>query len=475
MTVRTWLPAVLLVMAILATTEPANAAKRVALVIGNSAYKYTAELPNPQNDARLMSDVLKNLGFEVEVGIDLKMSEMNNKLRKFSSALEDAQIALFFYAGHGLQVDGENYLVPIDAELKEARHLDFESMSMRLVLDQLGHGNQRTSLIFLDACRNNPLARKLRQSIGQSRSINVGRGLARIESGGGTLIAYATAPDDVAADGLGKNSPFTAALAKWVQVPDLEVRQVMTRVRQSVYEETDRTQLPWDHSSLFGDFYFKRSERPDYDQALDREFWQAIKDSNDAGLFEVYLEKFPGGVFAQVARYRISNLNKPNDGPPPEQPAGPNIDEPDPNFPSVDTVPERQDVQQAVVDPEQQLEDGVASTGTSIDGLWRGEAVVKQWEGITYCKGEFDFKAKINGQRIEGEMRRGEQVFTVSGEIDTRGRFARVWGSSRRLNIRFSGGLSGGEISGAWSGDIASSPQYAGSCKGIFRLSRQSE
>jgi uncharacterized caspase-like protein len=182
------------------------------LVIGNSAYKNTGTLANPKNDAADLSAVLKNVGFQVIDGFDLNKTSLERKIRDFAVALQGAEVGLFFYAGHGLQVAGQNYLVPIDAELSTPSALDFEMVRLDLVQRTMERETQ-TNILFLDACRNNPLARNLARAMG-TRSMEIGRGLAPMESGVGTLISFSTQPGNVALDGSGRNSPFAGALVK---------------------------------------------------------------------------------------------------------------------------------------------------------------------------------------------------------------------------------------------------------------------
>jgi Caspase domain len=231
--------------------------ERVALVIGNSRYEDDDSLPNTLNDARAVAEVLGTLGFTVERGIDLDGRETEAALRRFSRLLEDADVGLFYYAGHGLQVHGTNYIVPVDAKIDRESDLLFDAVELNSVL-RLLEERPRTSLVFLDACRDNPFARNLARSMGASRAVSVGSGLAQMQSGIGTLIAYATQPNNVALDGTedGRNSPFTRALVDHIATPGIEVRQMLSRVRKAVIEETDGAQVPWDHSSLIGDFYF---------------------------------------------------------------------------------------------------------------------------------------------------------------------------------------------------------------------------
>lgn len=235
---------------------PALADKRVALVIGNSAYIHSPPLPNPVNDASAMAKALTEAGFEVVVGLDLSKATFDAKVREFSRSLEGADVGLLFYAGHGLQVAGRNYLVPIDAALSKERDLDFEGVTLDFVLKQMELGREdKTNVVFLDACRDNPLSRNLARTMG-TRSASVGRGLAEVQTGVGTFVSYSTQPGNVALDGSGANSPFTTALVKGVRATGQNLTSVMVGVRKDVLAATQGKQVPWDHSSLTGDFYF---------------------------------------------------------------------------------------------------------------------------------------------------------------------------------------------------------------------------
>jgi uncharacterized caspase-like protein len=236
---------------------PAAAAKRVAFVVGNGAYRQAAALPNPVNDAADMAKALTAAGFDVVLGLDLDRRAFDGKLREFARQVDGADTAVLFYAGHGLQVSGNNYLVPVDAGLASERDLDFEAVSLNFVLRQMEVGREgKTSIVFLDACRNNPLARNLARSMG-TRSATVGQGLAEVQTGVGTFIAYATQPGNVALDGSGRNSPFTQALSAHVSEPGKNLTSIMIEVRNDVLKVTDGRQVPWDHSALTSEFYFQ--------------------------------------------------------------------------------------------------------------------------------------------------------------------------------------------------------------------------
>jgi uncharacterized caspase-like protein len=239
--------------ALVATLAPAQAEKRVALIVGNSAYQHAPRLANPGNDAGDMAAKLRGLGFEVVDGIDLGKRDMEKRIRAFSDILAGADVGLFYYAGHGLQVDGRNFLAPIDAELRAESDLDFEAVELELVLKQMVR-NAPTSIVFLDACRDNPLAVNLAKV---SRTIAIGRGLARVETPASMMIVYATEPGKVALDGAGRNSPFTAALLRHIGTEGASISDVMIDVRNDVLKETGGQQRPFESASLTGQFYFK--------------------------------------------------------------------------------------------------------------------------------------------------------------------------------------------------------------------------
>jgi uncharacterized caspase-like protein len=247
--------AILLLVATLIPHDGARAAsRRLALVIGNSAYQHGPALRNPRNDASDLAAVLEQLGFTVIRGIDLDKAAMDRKIQDFAAALHGAEAGVFFYAGHGLQVDGINYLVPIDAALASAASPDFELVKLDVVQRSMER-ESATNILFLDACRNNPLARNLALSMG-TRSAAIGRGLAPVESGVGTLISFSTQPGNVALDGNGRNSPFTAALLKQLASSHDDLSSLLINVRNDVMSSTQNRQVPWEHSALRARFYF---------------------------------------------------------------------------------------------------------------------------------------------------------------------------------------------------------------------------
>jgi uncharacterized caspase-like protein len=243
-------------IALVCTFTPASAEKRVALVVGNTHYQHSPALGNPVNDANDVADVLKSLGFKVLLGLDLDKRAFDSKVREFAGALSQADTAVFFYAGHGLQVALQNYLVPVDATIERERDLDFEVVRLDLVLKHMELEREgKTSIVFLDACRDNPFRENLARSMG-TRAISIGQGLAEVQTGVGTFIAYSTQPGNVASDGAGRNSPFAGALKRHIPEPGRNLNAIMIDVRKDVLEETHGRQVPWDHSALTQDFYF---------------------------------------------------------------------------------------------------------------------------------------------------------------------------------------------------------------------------
>jgi uncharacterized caspase-like protein len=299
---------------------PALAQERVALVVGNAKYLNANVLPNPGNDGRAIAKTLRDIGFDVAEGYDLDRNAMERVLREFLRKTAAARIALLFYAGHGMQVDGRNYLIPVDAKLESPSDLNFETVELDKILENLNDAS-RANIVILDACRDNPLARTFASRLGASRSAAVSSGLAGYSNlGTGTLIAFATAPGAVALDGKGANSPFTRALARHMRTPGLEVRQMLTRVRADVAAETMSRQIPWDNSSLLGEVYLAGLGRPEQARvdvvpalpppAADEVLWGAIKDSGVSAVFDEFLKKYPGSPHAGEAQARVAALKK---------------------------------------------------------------------------------------------------------------------------------------------------------------------
>jgi len=319
------------------SSEAAPIQTRVALVIGNGAYEHTARLPNPANDAQAMAGMLESLGFDVLSGVDANKRTMESLLRQFGSKAERADIALVFYAGHGIQVDGQNYLLPTDARLSNERDLKWDAVPLDYVMDESARAG-RLRMVLLDACRDNPLASQMASSMG-TRSVAVGRGLAAVASPAGqadTMIAYATEAGQVAADGEGRNSPFTQALLAHMDEPGVELRLLMGRVRDSVREQTHGRQTPWVNNSLGATEYYlvPADIGPTEPQVAavppgpapvsapavvppvqvmpgsnaELLFWSSVKDSNSLEPYRAYLRAYPNGLFVELAKLKIREL-----------------------------------------------------------------------------------------------------------------------------------------------------------------------
>ncbi|HLG79388.1 MAG TPA: caspase family protein [Bradyrhizobium sp.] len=322
---RTLLAALSLAV-LLVSSNSALADKRVAFVVGNSAYRNVPQLPNPVVDARSMAKVLRNVGFDVVEGANLSRDKMTEKLLEFGKKAEGADVAVFYYAGHGIAVNGTNYLLPIDADLKSEMDVKLgAAINVDVTLEQT-MADAKVKLVFLDACRDNPFAARIR-SAKATRSISVDAGLAEMKSGEGTLIAFATGPGQTALDGeAGTNSPFTRALVANITQPGVEIQQAMTKVRAQVNDETSKNQLPWGHTNLTGDVYLNPvgipADKPAESASasspaapaspVELEFWRSVKDSNKVEELNAYLTSYPNGSFKSLALARIASLQ---DGP----------------------------------------------------------------------------------------------------------------------------------------------------------------
>lgn len=289
--------------------------QRVALVIGNATYK-TQPLGNPIHDAADIAAKLRNLGFEVTLRTNATQKEMTRAITQFGEHIKPGSVALFYYAGHGVQARGRNFLVPVDAEIQTEAGVSSEAVDVDSVLEQLSPA--RVSMVILDACRNNPFERRFRSA--------GGGGLAQMDAPKGTLIAYATAPGKTAADGAGRNGLYTGALLRMLDQPGLKVEDVFKRVRIAVSQATQDAQIPWEASSLIGDFYFRTGSATQSaslaplpaaivappTSANDKEtmLWSAVEQSNSAADYDVYLSQYPQGAFAGAARARLDEIKQ---------------------------------------------------------------------------------------------------------------------------------------------------------------------
>jgi len=296
------------------TVVEALAEGRFALVVGISNYEHAGHLANTLNDANDMAATLKRLAFDVEILLDPNRSALETAVRRYGERSVNADVSLFYYSGHALEAAAHNWLLPASARLASERDLRFEAVDLDTVQEQTD-GYAKVSIIFLDACRDNPLARRLNRA---GRSF-APRGLARVDVGrGAVLVAFSTGPGEVAVDSLGgkRNSPFTAALLKYIETPGLEIRSLLTRVTKDVFDETKGTQRPWQNSSLEGDFYFLAPPvAPAASSAqslvtLDSMFWDDIKSSQNPADYKTYLTRFPKGTFVELAQNHLAMLEQ---------------------------------------------------------------------------------------------------------------------------------------------------------------------
>ena len=293
----------LLLICLALSAIPAVAAteRRVALVIGNARYANAPVLPNTVNDARDMAASLRQVGFEVVDGVDLDKRGMDQAVTRFARLAQDADAVMFYYAGHGLQFNGENYLVPIEARVEDEISVQYETTRLNDVMTALNF-SRGVKIMVLDACRNNPFVGQLakRQA---TRGFAVGSGLAPVARAQGMVIAYATQANDVAADGAGRNSPFTAALVREIEQPGLEVATMFRRVQKSVYDATNGRQTPELSLSLLGDFYLNREE-------TDSDVWRRIRVSDDPAVYHDFIGRYPTSFFTIDARTRLDLIER---------------------------------------------------------------------------------------------------------------------------------------------------------------------
>ena len=281
--------------------------QRVALVIGNNAYK-DAPLTNPVNDARAIADALRASGFAVTLRTDITHRDFLVAVREFGDTLRRGGVGVFYFAGHGMQIKGRNYLVPAGSTIEREDEVAYAAIDAQAVLDKMEAAGNATNLMILDACRNNPFARSFRSST---------QGLAQMEAPAGTLVAFATAPGSVASDGQGVNGLYTQHLLQAMRKPGIKVEDVFKQTRAGVRRDSAGKQIPWESTSMEGDFYFVQAVAPppvpappplDTARAVDEAFWSSVKDSRDGVELRAYLKRFPQGVHAGAARQALQAL-----------------------------------------------------------------------------------------------------------------------------------------------------------------------
>jgi hypothetical protein len=289
-------PYLLAVIGLLAWLTAANAETRIALVIGNGAYREITALENPVADAGLIAETLGLVGFEVTLLADSDQEAMKRGIADFGRALRDAgpdATALFYYAGHAVQSQGVNYLLPVDSVIRDEADLDLVGVEASWVLRQLFSARNRTSIVILDACRNNPF---------EAQAGMTAQGLAEMKAPTGSFLAYATSPGNVALDGTGANSPFTEALAAGIQEAGVPIEQVFKGVRVEVLEKTGGAQTPWESSSLTADFAFKPAAAASEEDLAMTQLWNSVRETADPVQIMLFLRAYPGSRFDAEAR-----------------------------------------------------------------------------------------------------------------------------------------------------------------------------
>ena len=287
---------------------PAAAEQRVALVIGNGAYEKAETLPNPKNDAEDVAAALKRAGFETIVGIDLSKTDMENATIRFAGKARNADVALFYYSGHALQFGGVNYLLPVDADLKDETDLRGMPRLDQIVADLQRAKNLR--ILVLDSCRDNPLAEQLKRSIGLARAASLQRGLARIDSPQGMIVAFSMQAGHTAADGSGRNSPYTAAFLHHIETKE-EIGRVFRRITAEVYDVTGREQLPELSLSLIGEYYLHGTPSLPVAPSADAcSVWPQISTTKSVTEVKAFLTECQSGVYNTLAKAHLSELER---------------------------------------------------------------------------------------------------------------------------------------------------------------------
>ena len=305
----------LILLSLLFLTFPSavySAQNRVALVIGNGAYR-NAPLRNPVNDARLMRNLLRKAGFSVTIVENARKKKLISAIRSFGNTLRYSDAALFYFSGHGNQYNGRNWLIPIGADIQRESDLEFEAVNAERVLAEMEGGSSgRVNIVIFDACRVNRTFRSF-------RSYNSGLAYPKVQPEG-SIVAYSTAPGTIAYDGDGRNSPYVAELSKHMLTPGLKIEDVFKRVRIGVKSRTSRKpspQIPWENSALMGDFYFvfsggEQTPQTSYSKINpDVQMWKMIESSQNSTEFEYFLESFPNSQFVPLARIKLKRLKGP--------------------------------------------------------------------------------------------------------------------------------------------------------------------
>ena len=296
-------------------SAPAAVQDRIALVVGNSDYP-VGRLKNALNDSRLMARTLESKGFKVTSLQNASKRQLEGAIRKFASELNEQSVGLFYYAGHGIELDGNNYLIPVDAEIYSEVDVEYEGVHAGRLLDSLKRANSGLNLVILDACRNNPYASSFRSA---------SRGLSRMQPSSGSLILYATEPGSVASDGTGQNGIFTKHLVNAINQPNYSIEKVFKETAKNVSRVTSKKQIPYIEGVVLGDFYFSggapAAAKPAAKAATvqsgisnsgehERAFWKAVQADPSAEMYEAYLAQYPNGNYVPIAIIKLRKFDE---------------------------------------------------------------------------------------------------------------------------------------------------------------------
>lgn len=365
----------------------ATASQRVALVIGNGAYR-DAPLHNPGNDARAMAQALKESGFTVTLQVDTDIQGMLTSIRRFGDQLRKGGVGVFYYAGHGMQIKGRNYLIPVNSVIQREDEVAYQAVDAQAILDKMEAAGNGTNIMILDACRNNPFARSFRSAQ---------QGLAQMDAPVGTLVAFATAPGSIASDGSGSNGLYTQHLLSAMREPGAKVEDVFKRVRSAVRRDSKDKQVPWEATSLEGDFYFMAptDKPPSANAALEESMWALVKASGDALDLKAFVARFPHSVHAAEALARLKQN--------PSAPAAP-VPAPTAIAPPTQTPPKTPPPAAALA--------VTSPFGFSIGDRW-------SYQQIDKYKGEVisNWNRKISRILPNGDLLSGSTVMSPNGNI----------------------------------------------------------
>ena len=284
---------------------------KVALIIGNSDYKHVRRLHNPGNDAKAMAEALTGMGFEVIVILDRSRDEMSSAITAYTEILAKRKcIGLFYYAGHGVQLAWDNFLVPVDARISNVEDIQNACVNLTSLIDRVRKAENPMNVIILDACRENPFGKDFRVER---------KGLSQMDAPPGTLLAYATAPGSLASDGAGANGLYTDNLVREIKVPEARIEDVFKRVRLNVRRKTNGSQIPWESTSLEDDFYFMPPaaltvlSNEDKERQFKKELakWDQVKDSKSPDDYYAFLQEYPNGSMSEQAQFRLDQIQKP--------------------------------------------------------------------------------------------------------------------------------------------------------------------